>query len=150
MKAADLLPKTTYTCSPDSTLEDAARLMWEHDIGSLPVLDAERRPVAMITDRDVCMAALTQGVALRDSKVSSAMSKHVVSCGPDTPIADVERLMAQAQVRRIPVVDDAGTLTGIVTLGDIAHTDSGRLRKTMSLPGVARTLSAITDRRIEA
>lgn len=152
MKAGDLLAaKKLVTCSPSSTLQDAARLMWEDDVGWLPVMDAERRPIGTITDRDICMAALTQGGALRESRVSSAMSKQVLTCHADTPIGDVERLMEDAQIRRVPVVDARGLLIGVLTLADIAHAaEAHRLRGALHLPRIAKTLSAVTERRSEA
>ena len=61
-------------CSPDDTLERAARLMWDHDCGALPVLDDHGAVLAMLTDRDICMATFTQGRAPIDCSVSSAMS----------------------------------------------------------------------------
>lgn len=149
MKAAEfLVARKLVTCSPSSTLEDAARLMWENDVGALPVVDGDHRPVAMVTDRDICMAALTQRVALWDSHVSTAMSRRVLTCHADTPIADVELMMRDAQIRRVPVVDAQGRLVGIVTLGDIVHLrDEHRLRGAIELPRAARTLAAITERR---
>jgi hypothetical protein len=87
MKAGELMSQPVHKCSPEDTLEHAARAMWEADVGCLPVVDEEGRPVGVLTDRDVCMAAYTQGVALRDSRVSSAMSHSVISCSPESSIA---------------------------------------------------------------
>ncbi len=148
MKAEQSMVREVRSCSPESTLHDAARIMWETDVGCVVVLDGARRPVGMITDRDVCMAALTQGVALKDSQVSTAMSRRVLTCRRDTPLRDVEQLMRDAQIRRVPVVDAQGRVVGIVTLGDIAHgADSNRMRNIVDSPRVARTLAAITEKR---
>lgn len=148
MKTEESMVQDVRTCSPDSTLHDAAHIMWEADVGAVVVVDAKRRPVGIVTDRDICMAALTQGVALEDSRVSTAMNRHVLTCQRDTPIRDVARLMRDAQIRRVPVVDGEGCVVGIVTLGDIAHrADSHRMRNIVESPGVARTLAAITEKR---
>lgn len=144
MKASDLMTRDVRVCSREDSLEQAARTMWESDIGCLVVVDAERRPVGMITDRDIAMAAYTQGVLLRDAHVWTAMSAHVVSCSPGMSLADLESRMRTTQVRRLPVVDAEGQLVGIVALGDIARSSqSSVLRKTES-PGLARTLASIT------
>ncbi|MBK9001539.1 MAG: CBS domain-containing protein [Myxococcales bacterium] len=148
MKARDLMTHHVRTCRVGDTLAEAARIMWEGDLGDLPVVDEEGRVVAMITDRDICMAAYTQGVPLVASSVSSAMSKRLVSCSPHTSLHEIEQKMLSAQVRRIPVIDELGLLVGIVTLGDIArHTQSGSLLERFGAAGVTKTLSAVSERR---
>src|SRR5688572_23093221 len=101
MKAEALMSGDVKTCSPDDTLEDAARVMWDADLGCLPVVEPGGRLVGMITDRDICMAAYTQGVPLKQSRVSSAMSRRVTSCRREAAMADIEELMRSAQIRRI-------------------------------------------------
>jgi CBS domain-containing protein len=148
MKVRRLMTSNVYTCSPDDTLTDAARIMWDKDCGCLPVVDAERRVLAMITDRDICMAAYTQGVPLHALHVSSAMSKGLVTCSPDRSHTEIEQLLRDKQLRRVPVVDGENRLIGIITLGDLAHhaRESGLLRA-LALPAVGRTLAEITERR---
>jgi CBS domain-containing protein len=92
--------------------------MWDHDIGSVPVVDAERRVVGMITDRDVCMAAYTQGKPLSEIPVANVMSTKVLTIGPDDALSAAERLMREGQVRRIPVIDREQRLIGIVSQND--------------------------------
>lgn len=118
--------------------------MWEADVGCLPVVDETHRVIAMVTDRDICMAAYTTGRPLSELLVSLAMSKNLITCSPDDRIRDVERLMREAQIRRIPVVDMAGALVGIITLGDIAlHGKSNPFRMPMDSVGVINTLADI-------
>ncbi len=147
MKVEKLMTRRVATCSAEDSLERAAQLMWAQDVGCLPVVDAEGRPVAMITDRDVCMAAYTQGVALRDARVGSAMSRSLITCTPESSIADVETMMQQAQVRRVPVVDLVGALVGIVTLGDIARFSGTSPIHAVSAPALAKTLASVSERR---
>lgn len=148
MKARDLMNRSVNSCSIDDSLHDAARVMWESDVGAVPVVDDTHRVVGMITDRDICMAAYTQGRSLKDSKVSSAMSRRLVSCKPSASLADVEQLMSEEQIRRVPVVDEFGMLQGIVTLADIArHAQSSLLSLPLETPGVARTLAKVSERR---
>jgi CBS domain-containing protein len=117
----DIMRVRVHTCSIEDTLHRAAQIMWEKDCGCLPVVDASRRVHAVITDRDICMAALTQGVALAATRVASAMSRGLSVCSPDDCIATVEELMRDRQIRRVPVVDAGGMLIGMISLGDIAR-----------------------------
>jgi CBS domain-containing protein len=151
MKIDAIMTKNPTTCRPESTLAEAARLMWETDVGCLPVIDADGFPIAMITDRDICMAAYTQGRPLAASHVSSAMSHRLLSVTESAKLADVEALMQKNQIRRVPVVDIAGQLVGMVTIGDIArHSEASMLRKPVEGLGVARTLASIVERRAPA
>jgi CBS domain-containing protein len=109
------------TCRAEDTLERAAQIMWERDCGAVPVLAAGGALVGMITDRDVCMAAYTQGAPLRAANVGGAMSRRLVSCHPDDPLARVAEIMSAAQVRRLLVTDRDGQLLGVVSLGDLAR-----------------------------
>jgi CBS domain-containing protein len=148
MKIRQLMTSNVYTCRADDTLTDAARIMWDKDCGALPVVDSENRVLAMITDRDICMAAYTQGVPLHAARVSTAMSKSLITCSPEHSHADLERLLREQQLRRVPVVDDTGRLIGIVTIGDLAHhAQGGALKRALAQPAVATTLAIITERR---
>jgi CBS domain-containing protein len=119
MRIAEFMTQGVYTVHAHETLDKAAGVMWEHDCGAVPVVGHDGRVVAMITDRDVCMAAYTQGKPLSEISVSSAMSHHCVSCNAEESAQAAERMMRQHQVRRLPVVDDMGHLVGIVSLNDI-------------------------------
>lgn len=119
--AQDVMQSPAICCHEHATLNDAAQLMWEHDLGALPVVNDARQPVGMITDRDTCMAAYTQGVALYHAAVASAMSKTLVLCEVSAPVAEIRALMSRARVRRLPVVDAQGTLVGMVGLSDIVR-----------------------------
>ena len=121
MKISKLMTKDVVSCQPTDTLERAAQLMWERDVGCLPVLDAEGRVVGMITDRDVCMAAYTQGGPLSATPVSRAMATQVWSCDPEDSVVDAERRLALHQLHRLPVIDNYRRLIGIVSLNDIAR-----------------------------
>jgi CBS domain-containing protein len=148
MKIRRLMTSSVYSCSPEDTLTDAARIMWDKDCGCLPVVDADRRVIAMITDRDICMAAYTQGAPLHAARVASAMSKSLVVCSPDASHAELERLLREKQLRRVPVVDDEGHLLGIATLGDLAHrAQQAGLRRPLALTAIGKSLVAILERR---
>jgi CBS domain-containing protein len=117
----DAMRKRVFTVTPDDTLAVAAQLMWEKDVGALPVVDDSGVAIAMITDRDISMAAFVQWVHLSESFVATAMSQRVFSCSPDDEIGHAAEIMRKNQVRRLPVVDAAGVPVGLLSLGDIAR-----------------------------
>ena len=121
MKVEQLMTSDVKSCREYNTLNTAAQVMWDHDIGCVPIVDQENRVVGMLTDRDVCMSAYLQGAPLRVASVTSAMSKEVCLCRSDDDIASVERLMQEKQIHRVPVVDAEGRLAGIISLNDIAR-----------------------------
>jgi CBS domain-containing protein len=148
MRVSRLMSASVYACTPDQTLAEAASLMWEHDVGCVPVVDAAARPIAMLTDRDICMAAYLRGVPIADLSVVTAMSAGVFTCHVKDDVRDAERIMMEQQVRRLPVVGDAGLLLGMLSLNDLvlARTRSrfGKVREQLrgtvidTLAGISR------------
>ncbi|HEY3519132.1 MAG TPA: CBS domain-containing protein, partial [Gammaproteobacteria bacterium] len=126
---------------------------WERDCGSLPVCagdsDGEARVIGMLTDRDICMAALFQGKPLHELKVADAMSRDIRVAKAGDRLEDVELLMRELKIRRVPVTDDAGRLIGIVSLADFARAARGRATSrragVISERDVGHTLAAICD-----
>jgi CBS domain-containing protein len=122
--------------SPDQTIREAASLMADVDVGSLPVGDNDRL-VGMITDRDIVIRAVAQGKPA-DTKVADVMSKEMLYCFDTDDIDDVARNMGKAQVRRLSVVNSDKRLVGIVSLGDLARNDDpttiGRTVSRVSTP----------------
>jgi CBS domain-containing protein len=147
MKVQEIMSTTVIACRPEDSVNQAAQIMWEHDCGAVPVVDADERVVGMLTDRDVCMAAYTQGRPLWDVPVANACSHAVYSCQLNDTLQTAENLMRVAQIRRLPVVDDGGKLRGIVSLGDLAaHVHrAGRGADGLSYQSVALTLAAISQ-----
>lgn len=117
--AAQIMRTPAVTCRRHDSLNEAVRLMWENDHGVIVVVNDRGEPVGMITDRDACMAAYTQGVPLICAQVDSAMSKNLVTCSVATPTSELRQIMADAQVRRLPVLDTEGKLVGIIGLSDV-------------------------------
>lgn len=112
--------------------------MWEADIGAVPVLDDKARVVGMLTDRDICMAAYTQGLPLSQIIAAEVMSKSIVTCAPTDTVARAEELMRANAIRRLPVVDGQRHVVGIVSMNDLAraaataHRGHGELVATMA------------------
>jgi len=151
MTIESIMSRPVHYCGPDHTLDTAAAQMWEHDCGCLPVCsgNGEPRVIGMLTDRDICMAALFQHKPLRDLKVADAMSDDIRVCEIDDRPEDVELLMREQKIRRVPVIDDSGALIGIVSLADLARAARGRptSRKqgSVSERDVGHTLAAICE-----
>lgn len=146
MKIRDFMTQGVYTVRPDDSLETAARKMWEHDCGVLPVVNEHGHVIAMLTDRDACMAAYTQGKPLSKIRVASAMSKGVITCHRDDSPFAAERAMRERQIRRLPIVDDFGRLVGIVSLNDIvleSVTNGKTASRELNVEEMATTFAAI-------
>jgi CBS domain-containing protein len=151
VRIEDIMTRDVRACSPGDTMGVAAQIMWENDCGVVPVVDDEQRVVGIITDRDLAMAAHLQGVALRDSRVASAMARDIKSCSPrDTP-AMVQAMMQQYRIRRVLVVDEQKRLLGIVSLGDLAYAMSSQQTlggDGMTWTAIAHTLAAVSEPRV--
>ena len=119
MNVQDVMTRNVAACGVDETLNRAAQLMWEGDCGSVPVIDDSGAVCGMVTDRDVCMGAYTQGLPLTQIPVRNVMSRHLHACRPEDSVEDAQALMQQHQVRRAPVLDGK-RLVGILSLGDLA------------------------------
>jgi CBS domain-containing protein len=151
-RVSDVMSRNVVACAEHDTLATAARLMWDADCGGLPVLDADRRPIGFITDRDICMAAYTQGGALESLRVASAMSRSPECCGLDDTISSVEERLRTRKIRRMPVVDSTGRIVGVITLADIARDIERRavgVRLGAEEAEVNRTLAAICEPRLQ-
>ena len=118
MKIEDVMTHDVAVVSPDETIQQAARLMDELDIGAVPVADNERL-VGMLTDRDIVVRAVADGLG-PDTQVGNVMTPDVKYCFCDQEVAEVSDNMADIQIRRLPMVDRGKRLVGIIALGDIA------------------------------
>ncbi len=153
MRVKRLMSASVYTCTPEQSLAEAAKLMWEHDVGCVPIVDVDGRPLAMLTDRDISMAAYLRGVPLGQLEIASAMSSNLFTCHVHEDVQHAERTMMEQQVRRLPVVNDAGVLLGVLSLNDLvlARTRSRLQKMRERLRGrVIDTLAAISRHRLTA
>jgi CBS domain-containing protein len=116
-----IMTENVFTCLVDESLNQAARIFWERNCGAVPVVDAEGKLLGMLTDRDICIAAYTQGRPLGDINAASVMSRAVHSASPSDSIERVLKIMSDAQVHRVPIVDEQQRVVGIVAMADIAR-----------------------------
>ena len=135
MKAQDIMSKNPTCVTPDTTLADAARLMKTENIGVLPVVesDSSKRLVGVLTDRDIAVRAVADGRDGATTSVGHIMSSDVRTSTVTDSVKDVMDLMGREQVRRVPVIDERGTLVGIISQADIVleAKDDKRAEKTV-------------------
>lgn len=137
-RCADLMKTEVQTVGPDDTVQWASEKMTWAGVGCLPVCDAERRVIGIITDRDVVVRAVAKGISPQDARVGDCMTREVVMCRATDDLETAERLMAQHQISRIVIADERGTLMGVISLSDLAERASVRR--------AARTLRAVAAR----
>jgi CBS-domain-containing membrane protein len=119
MKVSDCMTPDVRTVGPDETLQKAALMMLDQDIGALPVTDGERL-IGMITDRDIAVRGVAEGHG-PETPVRELMTNDVVAARMDDDTDDIAVRMSEAQVRRLPVIDDQQKLCGIVSLADLSQ-----------------------------
>jgi CBS domain-containing protein len=145
MNISELMSKDPRTVTPDTPVSEAAQPMKEEDIGMVPVIErvggAETRGrlVGVITDRDIAIRTVAEGRAV-DSPVRDVMSSGVRTATPSDSVESVMELMGREQVRRVPIVDERGSLVGVVSQADLARKakNEGRVERTVeqiSQPG---------------
>ena len=122
----ELMTQNPATLSTGSTIVDAAKLMRDKDTGIAPITDGDRL-VGVITDRDIAIEVVAQGMDPQTTKVDQVASQNLVTIDPQQDLDEALRLMAQHQVRRLPVVEEDGRLVGILAQADVArHADAER------------------------
>jgi len=149
MKVEQLMTRDVKVCTEADTLNRAAELMWDCDCGCIPVIGAngDGGMVGVLTDRDIAMAAYTQGKQLWAIPVGAAMAHKVVFCHAGDGISQAEALMRDNQVRRLPVLDQNEHLVGILSLNDVAREAqreaAGGKRAEVTTEGVSETLASV-------
>ena len=115
----DAMTSSPKTISTSTTAHEAARLMKSEDVGALPIVEGDKL-VGVVTDRDLAVRVLAEGKS-PDTAVSEIASKDVVTVDPDQTLEEAARLMAEHQVRRLPVVEEDGRLVGVLAQADVAQ-----------------------------
>jgi CBS domain-containing protein len=122
MKIREIMSPNPVCCVPHDSAQKVAKILCEHTIGSVPVIDNEqsRKLVGMITDRDLCCSVIASGLDPNDAKIANFMTVSPVSCRDGDNLEKCERAMQEHQIRRMPVVDGEGRCVGIVSQADLA------------------------------
>ena len=138
----DVMSHPAVTCLPTDTMDVPAQLMWQYDCGVVVVVNADGRVSGMVTDRDLCMAAYTQGRPLQTIPVSIGMADDPVVVQPTDTIETAQELMRNHQIRRLAVVDVARRPVGVLALNDLARL-AARAHHSEAESQITRTLAAI-------
>lgn len=120
MDIRSVMTPNPATCGPDATLRQVAQLMKQNDCGQIPIVDRDRQPLGVITDRDIAVRAVAEGSDLASATVADYMTAPVSTVKDDCQLDDVAQLMEREQIRRVVVVDAKGCVAGIVAQADIA------------------------------
>ena len=137
MKVKQIMTTDVSTVAPDDTVTKAASIMEQLDVGSVPVTDGSR-VVGIVTDRDIILRGVAKG-GNSNQKISEVMTSGIKYATPDMDVHTVADIMAENQVRRLPVVDN-DKLVGIVAIGDLAvenifENEAGEALHTISMEG---------------
>jgi CBS domain-containing protein len=116
----DIMTSNPSTIEPNKTVVDAARIMKQEDAGVVPVTE-NGRLTGMVTDRDIAIRVVAAGKDPQSTAVHEVASKNLVTLDPEQDLDEALRLMAQHQVRRLPVVEEDGRLVGVVAQADVAR-----------------------------
>ena len=141
-KCREVMTKDPASCGASETVTKVAGLMKQHDVGSVPVVESDRL-VGIVTDRDIVLKVVAGGRNPEQAAVNEAMTPNPVSCKEDDDLEYALRLMKERQVRRMPIVDGGGRLTGIIAQADVAtrvnrDDKTGELVEAISESGTAR------------
>ncbi len=118
-RCRDIMTSSVTTAAPGMTLREVAALLRDTDVGALPVVK-ENRLVGIITDRDIVVRAVAEGKDTNTVTAAEVMTAEVFSAAPETFVFEVIRVMGDKQIRRIPVINAAGELCGMIAMADIA------------------------------
>lgn len=118
MKVKDIMSKEVTSLNSEDSIEKAAQLMKQQNIGSIPVC-SQQKVVGMVTDRDIALRSAAEGQNSSRQKIGDIMSSDPVVGTPEMDVHDAARIMSEKQIRRLPIVDN-NSLVGIVALGDLS------------------------------
>lgn len=144
-KCNEVMTREPACCEPGDTVTRVAGIMKREDVGSVPVVDSheDKKLIGMVTDRDLVVRVLAEGTAADRATVRDAMTSNPAACRETDDVSRAVELMADRQVRRMPIVDDQGRLVGIIAQADVAtrvnrDQTTGELVEAISEPGLSR------------
>jgi CBS domain-containing protein len=146
MHVREIMTSNPFCCTADTSLEDVAKAMVEHDCGEIPIVrnSMDKTLIGVVTDRDIVCRLVARGTNPVDETPESCMSSPVIAVRETTPVEECARIMEESKIRRVPVVNGGGMCCGIVSQADIAKHASRKITadlvKDVSQP--SRTLLA--------
>ncbi|MDD4295360.1 MAG: CBS domain-containing protein [Ruminiclostridium sp.] len=136
MKVRDVMTKSVATVSPDTTIKEAAQMMQQHNVGSIPVVD-NTGLVGIVTDRDIVVRNIAHGQDPISTPVKNIMTSQVMTATPEEDVQAISQKMSTQQIRRVPVVENK-QLVGMVSLGDIATTGTTNMEASEALTEISK------------
>jgi CBS domain-containing protein len=123
MNLEGLMTPDPACCTPDTPIQEVARMMIQHDCGEIPVVESAERGglVGVVTDRDIVVRLIARGQDVQSATAATCMTQPAMSLPPDAKVSDAIEMMQAHQVRRLPVVDAEGIVCGIVAQADLAR-----------------------------
>ena len=144
-KCSEVMTREPACCEPGDSVSRVAGIMKREDVGSVPVVESheDKKLIGIVTDRDLVVKILADGADIERATARDAMTPNPASCHESDPIDQAVKLMSERQVRRMPIVNDQGRLTGIIAQADVAtrvsrDATTGELVEAISEPGTAR------------
>lgn len=122
MEVRDVMTTDPACCTSETGLQEVAQMMVDHDCGEIPVVESKgtKRPIGVITDRDIVCRAIARGLNPLDLTAADCMTKPCVTVTPDMSLEECGRILEENKIRRVPVVDGDDSCCGIVAVADIA------------------------------
>jgi predicted transcriptional regulator len=126
MRVADLMSRAVVCCDSTKSLVEPAKAMWDQDVGFIPIVAPKTGVLeGVVTDRDICMAAMTKGKPLHEIPVRDVMQTNFYACSEGDHIARIHSIMRDHRLRRVPVLNAEQQVVGVVALNDLAcHADT--------------------------
>ena len=129
MRVKEVMTQSAICCGPETNVGRAVQLMWERNVGMLPVVGSDGKLVGVVTDRDICIALGTRNRLPGDLTVGEIATSKVCTCNPNDDVHQALEIMGKRQIRRLPVVDDQRIPQGILSMDDlVVHSEVGKLR----------------------
>ncbi len=136
MKVRDVMTKSVATIRPDATIKDAAQMMQQHNVGSIPVVDSNGLQ-GIVTDRDIVLRNIASGQDPMSTPVKNIMTSQITTVTPEEDVHAISQMMASRQIRRVPVIENQ-KLVGMVSLGDIATTGKTNMEASEALTEISK------------
>jgi CBS domain-containing protein len=154
MNVEHLMTRDVESCTPEKDLAHAAMIMWRRDCGFVPVVEKPGgRFVGVITDRDICIATATKHASPDSVRVGTVMNPRAITCAASDDVQTAMSRMSEGQVRRLPVLDKEGRLSGVLALNDLAlaaERTARRVDDSISYTDVMGVVRAVSAHRLPA
>lgn len=124
MKIKEYMNSNVYCLKPNNTIKDCAKLMHDNHIGCIPVCNDQNNIVGLVTDRDIILRGIACNKDTSETPVSEIMTCNVVYCNEDDDVEEIEEIMSQNQIRRLPIIDKNNKIVGIISLGDLVKNNN--------------------------